>query len=110
MINGRSYYYILDGHEAVTVPDMLTWGQWWETADRRGAVVSGGDAGKTTVFLSMDHNFGGRGAPLLFETMVFGGPLDEEQERYADWSQAEQGHKRMVKRVRAILGKGQADA
>ena len=52
------------------------------------------------MFLGLDHSFGG-GAPLLFETMVFGGPLDGEQERYSTWNEAEAGHKLMVERVQA---------
>ena len=50
------------------------------------------------VFLGLDHSFGS-GPPLLFETMVFGGPLDEEMDRYTTWDEAEAGHKAMVKRV-----------
>lgn len=47
----------------------------------------------STVWLGMDHNFSGEGAPLIFETMVFG--LPDEQEvcvRYATREEAKQGH------------------
>jgi len=37
---------------------------------------------------------------VLFETMVFGGKLDQEQERYCTYDEAEAGHKTMVERVR----------
>lgn len=40
-------------------------------------------------------------APLLFETMVFGGPFDQEMARYSTWDEAEAGHKKMVKRIKA---------
>lgn len=36
----------------------------------------------STVFLGMDHRHFGEGPPILFETMVFGGPLDMQQVRY----------------------------
>lgn len=49
----------------------------------------------STVFLSINHNFGG-GLPLLFETMIFGGPLDRCQWRYNVRAQAERGHRRAV--------------
>jgi hypothetical protein len=35
----------------------------------------------STVWLGLDHNWGGR--PHIFETMVFGGPLNEQLERYS---------------------------
>lgn len=54
----------------------------------------------STVFLGLDHRFG-PGAPLTFETMVFGGSLDQEQERYSTWDEAEAGHAAMVERVKA---------
>jgi hypothetical protein len=36
---------------------------------------------------------------LRFETMVFGGPLDEQQERYPTREEAIRGHQDMVQRV-----------
>jgi hypothetical protein len=35
--------------------------------------------------------------------MVFGGPLDQEQDRYSTWEDAEAGHAEMEKKVRAAL-------
>lgn len=52
----------------------------------------------STVFLGLDHQYGD-GPPLLFETMVFGGPLDHEMNRYSTWNEAEKGHQEMVERV-----------
>lgn len=54
----------------------------------------------STVFLGIDHNFSGLGKPVLFETMVFNGPLDQEMNRYCTEAAAREGHKRMVQRVR----------
>lgn len=54
-------------------------------------------------FLGIDHNWG-VGPPLLFETMVFGGWLDGEQERCSTWDEAEAQHKTMVLRVKDSLG------
>jgi hypothetical protein len=46
----------------------------------------------------MDHGFGQYDAPVVFETLVFGGPLADEMERYATYGAALIGHKRMVER------------
>ena len=93
-------HYILDENRVAVPVDLMTWAQWYETADRRvgreafedGVVVS-------TVFLGLDHSWGERGPRHIFETMVFGGPFDQETERYATWAQAEAGHAAMVRRI-----------
>ena len=41
------------------------------------------------------------GPPLLFETMIFGGPHDGYQERYTFWDEAEAGHAKALGMVRA---------
>lgn len=93
--------YILDGHEAVVVSDILEWAQWFESADR---IVDKTDVTEdcrvSTVFLGIDHQFGD-GPPLLFETMIFGGPLDEEQWRYSTWDEAVVGHSKAVESAKA---------
>lgn len=54
----------------------------------------------STVFLCIDHNYGGTGDPILFESMYF--PVDdyndEDCERYRTWDDAEAGHWRMVEK------------
>lgn len=62
----------------------------------------------STAFLVINHNFGD-GPPVLFETMVFGGPLDQECERYNTEEEALAGHQRIVSRVRATE-KAKSDA
>jgi hypothetical protein len=52
----------------------------------------------STVFLSLDHSWHGP-PPVLWETMVFGGLLDGEQERYTSYRDAVRGHRRMCWRV-----------
>ena len=91
--------YILEGKTPRICSDINTWAKWFETADRVVAKTKIGDSTVSTVFLGIDHSFGD-GPPLLFETMVFGGPLDDECERCSVWNQAEQQHKDMVRRVR----------
>lgn len=91
--------FILDGHNPVACDDLLEWGKWMQTADRKVALDTPFDGVcVSTVFLGLDHAFGGFG-PILFETMVFGGPLDGEQDRYFDWELAEAGHKEILAKV-----------
>ena len=91
--------YILNGKTPVIEPVLLKWAEWFEKAERHIAKTKVGEANVSTIFLGIDHNFTG-GIPILFETMVFGGKLDQEEERYATWEEAERGHKEMVKRVK----------
>lgn len=67
---------------------------------RRVAQTDIGESHISTVFLSHNHAFDG-GTPILFETLVFNGPLDGEMDRYCTWEEAEQGHRNMVDRVQA---------
>ncbi len=92
-------HWILKGHTPIQVP-LQEWGSWFEIANRHVAKTEYNKEIKiSTVFLGIDHSFGGL-IPILFETMVFGGSLDQEQERYSTWEDAEEGHKRMIERVK----------
>jgi len=93
--------YILNGRTAIVEPDLLTWARWFENADRRvGENWLTNDVRVSTVFIGLDHRFDQSGGdPLLFETMVFGGPHDQECERYSTWDEAEVGHRAMVEKV-----------
>jgi hypothetical protein len=94
-----AWKYILDGKTPVPCEDVIEWGKWFENADRHVAKDEIGEVMVSTVFLGLD-NGSGIGAPVLFETMVFNGPLDQECERYSTWDEAEVGHKAMLERVK----------
>lgn len=55
----------------------------------------------STVFLGLDHNYTGKGPPILFETMIDRGDGWDEQERYRTWDEAVAGHAAAVDRVRS---------
>jgi hypothetical protein len=104
-------YYILDDNgEPRRVDNVIEWGNWMEQArrDRRLVVAQDRDeSGDTTilvstVFLGIDHSFGS-GRMILWETMVFGGLLDDEQVRYSSRDDAFRGHQEMCTRVRESL-------
>lgn len=92
-------YYIEMHGTVVPIDDVIEWAQWFETAHRIVAQFQEGDTKVSTVFLGIDHNFGD-GPPLIYETMVFGGPHDGEMDRYATRAEAEKGHQRMVEFVK----------
>ncbi len=121
-------HYILIGQTPVPCEDVLEWGRWLQTANRRVRLTRVGPYFVSTVFLGLDHSFGamfGReaGPPILFETMVYiENPRDVEfaavpeygieaqtvhfvsdfldiQERCSTWLEAEAQHAKIVVEV-----------
>ena len=106
-------YYDLDG-----LP--MSWDQWAEMWTRKNAARSKdadghsrpeddptrigedeiGEALVSTVWLGMDHGYGG-GPPIIFETMIFGGEHDQFRERYCTKESALANHNRIVAALRA---------
>ena len=85
--------YILEGTIPVLCNNLHTWGRWFETADRRVARDERDGVVVSTVFLGLHHGRAfGSGRPILFETMIFGGPHDQDQARYSTWTEATAGH------------------
>ena len=83
--------------------DLIKWSEWFEH-NRKQRIVKQEMVGKSkvsTVFLSLDHGWRLGKPPILWETMVFGGPLNLEQDRCSGTRKdALAMHKRMVKRVK----------
>lgn len=96
-------YYILDAEgNPQQMDDSIEWARWYQEAGLDGCRVCvtevAPDLMVSTVFLSLDHGF--NGVPMLFETMVFGGALDQVCERTSTRIQAVALHDQMVARVR----------
>lgn len=87
-----SNLYVLDGHTPVFQPDIAAWAKWRQANEGRVALTELDGVKISTVFLGVDHNFFGDGPPILFETMVFGGPMDGDMRRYSTWDEAEISH------------------
>ena len=74
--------------------------QWANWVSGQNCIIKQTDTmGKfvSTVFLGIDHNFTGKGKPVLFETMVFdqdGTPMDCQ--RFNTWEDAEENHQLTV--------------
>lgn len=94
----RHIYYKLEGHKVVAAVPVYQGGNN-EIRWARVALDIFGDTEVSTVFIGLDYNFCVEGPPIVFETMIFHGPLAGEQERYSTWEEAEAGHKRWVRRV-----------
>jgi hypothetical protein len=90
-----SRFYNLDG-QPMTIEE---WGALHDSDAKILDKTKVGDAEVSTVWLGLDHRFGD-GPPLIFETMIFGGPHDEYQERYSTKEQAQTGHERVVAALR----------
>jgi hypothetical protein len=90
--------YILDGHTPVEATSLLEWAEWTEKnrEARRVAIDMIDNVKVSTVFLGLDHNWGD-GPPILFETMIFGGPSDGFQDRCSTWEEAEAMHLKAIK-------------
>lgn len=96
----RMYYLRNDKTGEITsTDDIEEWGRRFDSMSRNVIRTTIGEISVSTVFLGLDHRYIGSGAPILFETMVFDGPLDGEQERYETESEARHGHLMMLARV-----------
>lgn len=95
-------HYILDPDgEPLPCIDFMTWGTWMQTAERHLAKTTVGLFWVSTVFLGIDHAFGG-GPPVLWETMIFGPAgheLDQYMDRYRSRETALEGHAEAVAMV-----------
>lgn len=84
------------------IADVLEWARLMEVDENKfveqteiapGILVS-------TVWLGIDHSLLGS-PPLIFETLIFGGALDQEMDRYPTEAAARAGHERMCALARA---------
>jgi hypothetical protein len=99
-------HYRLVGQTPVPCDDLIEWAQAFEPSNRRVRLTRIGRFRVSTVFLGLDHNWG-FGPPILFETMTFvddgidAEGMNERDDRYATWLEAEAGHQRAVKWLQA---------
>ena len=92
-------YYDRDGKP---VEDTAAWGALFEDRayQRVARTVLPNGILISTVWLGIDHNFSGKGPPIIFETMVFDSEddlTDLDVCRYATEEEALFGHEVMVK-------------
>ena len=93
-----SEHYVLGASGEPVATDLMTWALWLETnreSRRVGYDELDGGVRVSTVFLGLDHSFGGA-VPVLWETMIFNGPHNQYQERYTSRADAIEGHTRAL--------------
>ncbi len=104
-IESKPVWYILDGKTPIPVESVTEWSEWMQTeGNKRVGIKNIGDVEISTVFLGLDHGFGGKDL-ILFETMVFGGSQVDYQERYKSSDSAVIGHNRICKMVKDSIMK-----
>ena len=102
--------YILVDKVAVLEPDQSKWLEWFRKDNKRVTYSkifkspNSRPVKVSTVFLGIDHSHchfvARKRVPMLFETMIFGGSLDQELERCSTWEEAEKMHEEMCERVK----------
>lgn len=111
-------YTLDENHRPVPSYDVLLWAKWIGEGDHRRIGddwLLGDTVRVSTVFLGIDHNWGGllvdnldayiaAGGPVLWETMIFGGALDQWGERYSSHDAAVRGHAVAIAMVLAKAG------
>ena len=106
-MKSRPYYYKLNGHTPVPCEIEELEPLFKDIARRRVAIddieINGIPYQVSTVFLAIDHAFGG-GPPILFETMIFGGNREDiYMKRYCTWDEAEDGHQEALEYLKGLM-------
>ena len=81
--------------------DWMAWARWFVGTDRAVArdVIVRKDADTvtiSTVFLGREAKSDDSWPPFVFESKVFGGPLDGLAHHYCTWEEAEIGHRHLL--------------
>ena len=79
--------------------DLMEWATAFEDTDRKIGDDTINGQQVSTVWLGSHYNYG-EGPPLIFETMIFGGPHDQYCDRYSTEEAALAGHDQIVAALR----------
>jgi len=96
-------YFKLNGKEVVpATQDEFC--EMWRGSERFLQQTPVGDMTVSTVFLGLDHGFGGEHG-IFFETMILNAPgkLMDFQVRYSTYDEAMRGHREALRRARLSL-------
>lgn len=102
-------HYVLDeDNNPVRERDLVRWALRFSGADNTikystVLFITGGAANLSTIFLGLDFSMNDTGPPILYETMVFGGELDQQGQRYSTLQEALDGHDEMCVLVEESL-------
>lgn len=103
-ISSLGLYVLDDEDNPVLAHNVLSWGEWMETHSRFLSQTKFPWGKVSTIFLGIDESmievlFGDgpfTHKPTLWETMVFGGPLNQRQWQYKSKKDALEGHRQAV--------------
>ena len=101
------WYVLDDDNNVVAEPDVAKAAAFFEQKARRIVdldifMLPEGEVKISTVFLGLDHRWGSGGEPVVFETMVFGGPHDQECSRCCTYAEALEMHKGVVDHLNTV--------
>lgn len=92
--------YFLVGTTPVICEDLEVWAR--QPRQVMFMDVTGLNTRISTIFAGIDLSHEFLSMPLVFETCVFGGPMDGRIRRYATMEQCRLGHREMVLRVTEV--------
>lgn len=102
MRNNR-YFILNENGDPISMTDAIGFAQWFEKANRHLAKTELSGFYISTVFLGINHAFGG-GDPVLWETMIFGLTGDDEyQDRHTNKRDALLGHIKAIEFVLELM-------
>jgi hypothetical protein len=98
-------YYILRGDTVAEEPNFGNWAAWHAGSYEKVRCIArtGVKFGAVqTIFLGINMALADTEPPLLFETRVIGGWLNDQWEHYSTIDDAKAGHDAWVARIRAL--------
>ena len=96
-------YYILCDGDVIEEPDYTKWSAWFESTYKGVELIAESRLGGSTVstrFLALSMMLDQDSPPMVFETTVDGGWLDNQRERFSSLEEATAGHENWVRRVK----------
>ncbi|WP_375469558.1 hypothetical protein [uncultured Nostoc sp.] len=106
-------YYKLEGKTPVAVESHIDWNLWIARATFAELTVmynEFNDCLISTRFVGIDLNPGSwnsNSQPMVFETLVMGGPLDGKRGFYPTWDEAIQGHLKICTQIHTLISRSQ---
>ncbi len=102
-----SLWFVLDkDHNVIAEPDQEKAARFFGRLNARQVaedtfMTDVAEVRVSTVFLGLNHRWSSEEGdpPIIFETMVFGGPHDQYQTRCCTWDEALEMHKVAIKRL-----------
>jgi hypothetical protein len=85
-----------DGNPVHLGMDFLEWSTWFEHNNREVRCDVVGGVLVATIFLGIDRSWEMSGKPVLWESMIFGGPLNLTCQCYDSAAAALEGHNELV--------------